>query len=656
MLALLAACKSPPSELAGDAGTAIDAGIAIDAAAASDAGTDAATTVDAATAIDAGAPSITRILFIGNSYTSANNLPALLEGLADAENLPVHIESSTPGGARFLNHLSNAGTMAKINAGGWHHVILQNQSQYPGFRPEHVATSSLPNAEALATAIRSANPNAEVTYYATWGRRDGDAQNCNYYPLVCTFAGHTQALIDGYSMYEASTGDDIAPIGSSWKDVVDSTSAPFASAALWSGDGSHPTIRGSYLAALVLFGRIFHTPAEGTSFAAGLSQTDASFLQSIASPYARLCGNGVLDGDEACDDGGESASCNDDCTLHACGDLKTNAAAGEDCDEGGIDTASCDSDCTVASCGDGVVNTEANEVCDDQGESAACNFNCTIAACGDRVFNASANEQCDDGNLVDGDYCDQNCQLEAADLHEPDNDAASATAIVPSTTFISDHTVVGHDDIDYFSVPLVAGADYVIRTWGNGNLCSGPGVADTVLSLFGPDGTTLIAANDDNPEAQPIICSHIPFAPTQSATYFLAVESYGTGLGDYHLQVRESVNGTPATAQPVGALPASLAMADTGLAHWFSFAAAQGQSYTVNIADTNCQSADESDLFLYVYRADGTTLVVSDYEEFTETCSAVNFLAPADETMLIRIKQEGRVLIDPTYTLEVQTP
>jgi cysteine-rich repeat protein len=120
------------------------------------------------------------------------------------------------------------------------------------------------------------------------------------------------------------------------------------------------------------------------------------------------CGNGVIEADEECDDAGESAGCNADCTLGECGDGKINAAAGEICDDTNlIDGDGCDSNCTPTGCGNGVVT--AGETCDDQGESASCDVNCTPAACGDGTLNATAGETCDDGDLDDGDGCDSNC-------------------------------------------------------------------------------------------------------------------------------------------------------------------------------------------------------------------------------------------------------
>jgi cysteine-rich repeat protein len=68
----------------------------------------------------------------------------------------------------------------------------------------------------------------------------------------------------------------------------------------------------------------------------------------------------------------------------------------------------------VAVCGNGSV--EGAEACDDMGESATCNDDCTLAECGDGVVNVTAGEECDDGNTVGGDGCEATCLLPPAAL------------------------------------------------------------------------------------------------------------------------------------------------------------------------------------------------------------------------------------------------
>jgi len=102
---------------------------------------------------------------------------------------------------------------------------------------------------------------------------------------------------------------------------------------------------------------------------------------------------------EYCDDMGESAFCNLNCTRSACGDFVVNATAAEQCDRGGINTSICDSDCTIPVCNDGLANLAAGEACDTAGNSATCDVDCTPVACGDLLVNPAASEVCDDSTL-----------------------------------------------------------------------------------------------------------------------------------------------------------------------------------------------------------------------------------------------------------------
>ncbi len=129
------------------------------------------------------------------------------------------------------------------------------------------------------------------------------------------------------------------------------------------------------------------------------------------------CGDGfVWLGHEQCDDGNrlDGDSCDSDCSLPGCGNGVVEGD--EECDEGGVDTKNCDSDCTSPHCGDGHVNQVAGERCDDgnQSNTDACpdgeNGSCQPAVCGDG-FVWSGHEQCDDGNSANDDDCTTECVL-----------------------------------------------------------------------------------------------------------------------------------------------------------------------------------------------------------------------------------------------------
>ena len=159
-------------------------------------------------------------------------------------------------------------------------------------------------------------------------------------------------------------------------------------------------------------------PDESTAGPVGTSSDTTSVVDDSASESAPTtdgpseCGDGQVGGDETCDDAGESARCDADCTAVECGDGTLNLTAGEQCDDEG-ESARCDADCTPVECGDGTANAAAGEGCDEVGETATCDADCTAVECGDETTNATAGEQCDDGNGIPGDGCNA-CQLVVA--------------------------------------------------------------------------------------------------------------------------------------------------------------------------------------------------------------------------------------------------
>jgi len=168
------------------------------------------------------------------------------------------------------------------------------------------------------------------------------------------------------------------------------------------------------------------------------------------------CGNGSLEGNEACDDGDTMPGdgCSQVCKVEAgyacsgqpsvCGPVCGNGDVqppSETCDDGGASAGDgCDASCAIEpgwacagepslcnalACGDGLV--AGSEACDDGGAAAgdgcdaacaiepgwACSgapSTCSAAACGDGLIVGA--ETCDDGGAAPGDGCDASCQLE----------------------------------------------------------------------------------------------------------------------------------------------------------------------------------------------------------------------------------------------------
>lgn len=226
--------------------------------------------------------SVLKVLFIGNSYTYVNNVPSLFKDLACDAGFNIQVTSATKGDYRFLNHATDSATLNAIDSRQWDFVILQNHSLAPSFRPAEVATTSLPHAVTLTNAISVNSPTTQIIYYVTQGRELGDVLNCPNYPLVCTYAGHTAAIITGYGIYQNSTGGQLALAGSAWKMVVDDTNAPFDSGDLWASDNSHSELLGSYLTTCVLFATVLNQSPLGLDAPNGITDAHASYLQQIS--------------------------------------------------------------------------------------------------------------------------------------------------------------------------------------------------------------------------------------------------------------------------------------------------------------------------------------------------------------------------------------
>ncbi len=221
-----------------------------------------------------------KILFLGNSYTAANNLPQKVSMLASSLGDSVYFDSNTPGGYRLVNHATNPTTLSLIGKGEWNYVVIQAQSQEPSWPPGQVASQVLPYAVILNDSIKSANPCTETVFFMTWGRKYGDQQNCASWPPVCTFLGMQERLMAGYMTMAEQNASTVAPVGLSWKHAMDND--PDSLINLYSGDFSHPSLSGTYLTACVMYAAMFQKSPVGAEFFTGLTENDALFLQQIA--------------------------------------------------------------------------------------------------------------------------------------------------------------------------------------------------------------------------------------------------------------------------------------------------------------------------------------------------------------------------------------
>lgn len=230
----------------------------------------------------AGSGQTKKVLFIGNSYTGSNNLPKLIHDAALSAGDSLIYDSRTPGGARLLNHSADPATIAKIYSDNWDFVVIQAQSQEPSWSDAQVATEVFPHAQILCDTIRANDTCSKPVFYMTWGRENGDANNCPFAPWVCTYEGMDSVLNKNYRQMGADNNALVSPVGAAWRYVREN----HPGIQLYTADGSHPSLAGSYLAACTFYSILFKKDPTAITFKSTLAATTANTLRQAAKKVA----------------------------------------------------------------------------------------------------------------------------------------------------------------------------------------------------------------------------------------------------------------------------------------------------------------------------------------------------------------------------------
>jgi PKD repeat protein len=216
-----------------------------------------------------------KALFLGNSYTFYNNLPQLIAEAALSTGDTLIFDSNTPGGYTLEGHSTNDVSLTKIMEGDWNYVVLQEQSQLPSFPIEQVEEEVFPYAEILDSTINFNNPCAETVFYMTWGRMNGDYDNCISWPPVCTYQGMDSLLNLRYQLMAENNQAILSPVGRVWNYIRQN----FPSINLYNADESHPSPEGSYVAACTFYTVLFRKNPEFITYNFTLSASDAENIR-----------------------------------------------------------------------------------------------------------------------------------------------------------------------------------------------------------------------------------------------------------------------------------------------------------------------------------------------------------------------------------------
>ena len=189
-----------------------------------------------------------RVLFIGNSLTCANDLPAIVEAFAKADGQKVFAYKTLAFPDFSLeDHWNKRDAQEAMMKGEWDYVVLQ---QGPSASKEGRALL-LEYTRRFAEEIRRAG--ARPALYMVWPSSS----------RMQDFKG----VSESYRQAAEAVDGLVLPGGEAWLSAwrID------LSIALYSGDGFHPSATGSYLAGLVIYEQLYSRSPVGLPSTLGLS-------------------------------------------------------------------------------------------------------------------------------------------------------------------------------------------------------------------------------------------------------------------------------------------------------------------------------------------------------------------------------------------------
>lgn len=203
------------------------------------------------------------ILFLGNSYTAVNEgLDTHVAGIAQAIDPEWEIVtgSSTPGGCTLEMHTTNTNSLAEINSGIYDYVVLQEQSTRPVEEPALFYQYA-----AVLDSMITEN-GGQTAFFMTWARQDDPSM--------------LEGLAGAYTYAGTELQAPVAPVGLAFEQIR----LTHPEINLYAGDGSHPSWQGSYLAALVIYVKLWNQNPAGCSYIPdeSINTEEATILQQVA--------------------------------------------------------------------------------------------------------------------------------------------------------------------------------------------------------------------------------------------------------------------------------------------------------------------------------------------------------------------------------------
>ena len=199
-----------------------------------------------------------RVLFVGNSLTQVNDVPAMVRSLAAAAGLDWFVDVQLSGGASLQDQWGRGQVQTKIRGGHWDAVVLQQG-------PSSLAES------------RSNLREWATTYDGLVRQSGGRSALYMVWPELSRFAWFDRVR-DSYALAARDVDGWFLPAGEAWRAAWEED----AELQLYGGDGFHPTVAGSWAAALTIFGGLSGHSLAGLPAPAGMAPATADRLRGAA--------------------------------------------------------------------------------------------------------------------------------------------------------------------------------------------------------------------------------------------------------------------------------------------------------------------------------------------------------------------------------------
>lgn len=223
-----------------------------------------------------------RVLFLGNSYTYSNDMPAILKALAASGGDQLDYEMEVPDGASLEEHYRRGSVAIALKDGTWDYVVLQEQSLRPAMPIRQAKQQFFRYGELLGQQASALHPGARTVLFVTWGRWHHTGSLCEWVPEACDYWGSDSLITLRYRMLAERMDAILAPVGPAWRYLQQH----HPEIELFNPDAIHPSMEGSYLAACCFYAVLFKKDPVLLSYNYVLAPEVAALLRKVASIVA----------------------------------------------------------------------------------------------------------------------------------------------------------------------------------------------------------------------------------------------------------------------------------------------------------------------------------------------------------------------------------